>query len=368
MNATVVATLFARRPGPGAAHGAALLLLLTAALAACGGGSHPAGTTTGTTTDASVDARSEVEPESGDVVADADILETAQAAASNVRDFRPAGYSLVMSEEFDGTTLDRSRWCTRYVYGGGPAPQMADADCQRFGRGTLDFLNDEQQRYVDFNAFGQPMHAVSGGVLTLRATRTGLSPLAPYESALLRSKATWRPDARRSYYITARVKLPSGKGTWPAFWLNPELMPDGRGVWPPEIDIFEGPLNGVQNAANMLNVNVHRADGVKPTWTRRSSRFDSSTRNYVWPRSLRGVWIESGVEWTNDRVTFYIDGRRVASTLFKWVRKDGSAAPPATILLNLAVGGHWAGRYGVTGDAFPTAMQVDHVRVYRKQS
>src|SRR5262245_6553768 len=155
-------------------------------------------------------------------------------------DSHPAGYSLVFADEFNGTALDRGAWCTRYIYGGGPTPQMPDPACQRNGDGTLDFLNDEQERYVDTNVDGQKMHVVARSVLSLRATKTRSDGYASYESAMIRSKRLFRPTATRSYYITARVRMPDVVGTWPAFWLNSDRRADGTTTWPPEIDIFDG--------------------------------------------------------------------------------------------------------------------------------
>ena len=84
-------------------------------------------------------------------------------------DSAPDGYGVVFADEFDGSQLDRSAWCTRYIYGGGPAPQT-DPACGRNGDGNLDFLNDEQQRYVDTNSRGEQMHVLGDGYLRLRAT------------------------------------------------------------------------------------------------------------------------------------------------------------------------------------------------------
>src|SRR5690606_18387542 len=107
--------------------------------------------------------------------------------ASAQGDFHPPGYTLVFEDEFVGNDLDRTRWCTRYIYGGGAKPQIIDEECQYPGEGTADHLNDEVQRYVDFNTSGARMHAVSSGILSLRATKTG-SEEAPYEAGMIRSK------------------------------------------------------------------------------------------------------------------------------------------------------------------------------------
>lgn len=36
------------------------------------------------------------------------------------------------------------------------------------------------------------------------------------------------------------------------------------------------------------------------------------------------------------------------------------------MLLNLAIGGQWAGRHGIDDAAFPQGLEVDYVRVYQK--
>jgi hypothetical protein len=38
-------------------------------------------------------------------------------------------------------------------------------------------------------------------------------------------------------------------------------------------------------------------------------------------------------------------------------------AAPAHVLLNLAIGGGWAGRYGIDDTKFPTSFDIDHVRI-----
>jgi len=50
-------------------------------------------------------------------------------------DYLPEGFStMIFSEEFDGTELDRSKWCTRLPYGSGPALQIPDAECTQRSR------------------------------------------------------------------------------------------------------------------------------------------------------------------------------------------------------------------------------------------
>jgi hypothetical protein len=286
-------------------------------------------------------------------------------------DFHPTGYLLWFNDEFDGTQLDRTVWCTRYIYGGGARPQLPDPECNQNGEGSLDFLNDEQQRYVDTNRSGETMHVVRNGTLAMRATKTRTDDSwASYEAAMIRSKRTFAPSSNASYYVTARVNLPNVRGTWPALWLNPDRDASGRLSWPPEIDIFEGALNEVEDRADML----HQTTQIKGQQTSSGAQeitfsapeFDRRWGNYRANRSLRDVWIEVGAEWTATGVCYFVDGYKTMCENYRWVNNSGGAVGPAHVLLNLAIGGQWAGRHGVADDKFPTQMQVDHVRVYRK--
>jgi beta-glucanase (GH16 family) len=75
--------------------------------------------------------------------------------------------------------------------------------------------------------------------------------------------------------------------------------------------------------------------------------------------------VEVGAEWTTERVCWYVDGVRISCRDYEWIHNDQLLGNPATIILNLAMGGPWAGRYGVDNDALPTTFDIDHVRVYR---
>lgn len=287
-------------------------------------------------------------------------------------DFHPAGYALVFNDEFDGTSLDRGKWCTRYTFGGGPGLQMPDATCAgpTGHAGTLDFLNDEQQRYVDFNAQGEAMHRVQNGTLTLRATKTRADGYASYEAGMIRSKQEFRPDAATNYYLATRVRLPNVRGTWPAFWLAAGFGTNGQPSWPPEIDIFEGALNGVDDRANMLRMGAHTGSGQtasgKQEITFSDPSYELTWNNYRPENSLRETSVVIAAEWTSTSVCYYVDRVKTMCENYRWVSDDGSVANAANVLLNLAIGGGWAGRYGVDDALFPAGFEIDYLRVYRR--
>src|SRR5437588_1714701 len=122
-------------------------------------------------------------------------------------------WKLVWSDEFDGSSLDPSKWEFEVnAHGGG---------------------NNELQYYKTNNV------RVTGGVLTIEARKehyTGPGGTREYTSARIRTRAKGDWQYGR---FDLRAKLPQGKGIWPAIWMLPT---DQRyGGWPHsgEIDIME---------------------------------------------------------------------------------------------------------------------------------
>ncbi|MGB7299933.1 MAG: hypothetical protein WBD34_11480 [Burkholderiaceae bacterium] len=287
-------------------------------------------------------------------------------------DYVPAGYSLFFGDEFTGTSLDRSVWCTRMPWGNGTPLQVPDAECTTLtGLGYGDFANiDENQRFRDINTLGEDLHVVNNGTLKLRATNTADHFYTSYEAGALRSKQTFRAENGTSYYVTTRVKLPNILGSWPAFFLNPSTEPDGVVQWPPEIDIFEAAINNdAENEFTMIQhtqVQGPQTDSGRAEWTYAAPGFNTAWGFFESANSLRERWLEIGAEWTETGVCYFINGIKTGCENYRWVGNDGSIGNPATVLMYFAVGGPWAGRNGIDATAFPAAMEVDYIRVYQK--
>jgi beta-glucanase (GH16 family) len=245
-----------------------------------------------------------------------------------------AGWSLTFDEEFHGATLDRSAWATRLIYQGE----------------TLDHLNDEAQRYRDADN-----HVLNNDALDLVARKTATG----WESGMIRSRQTFYFG-----YFEARVRLPHGRGIWPAFWLNSDYNIDGQLSWPPEIDVFEYPVNEKQDTANMF----HSAASTYPKgadiqYDYTDPTYSKALKDYIGPAALNEGWHVFGLLWLPDGYSVFLDGKKIYTRAFRWVNTKGQMAPPAHIILNFAVGGQWPGRYGIDAAQFPQAFSIDYVRV-----
>ncbi len=159
--------------------------------------------------------------------------------------------------------------------------------------------------------------------------------------------------------IAARIQLPYGEGTWPAFWMLGANIDENGGdtPWPQsgEIDILE--FYGSKDDG-AVEANIHYADAS-------GSHANMGAVRYTLPegRFADGFHVFE-LEWNAEALTWYVDGERFASTSiagdeFSEFHED------FFILLNIAVGGRSAGRPDDTTD-FPLHMYVDWVRVYQQ--
>lgn len=250
---------------------------------------------------------------------------------------RGKDYALVKDWDFGRNirTLDqmRAEFHTRYVYDNGRQDTLPG--------------NGEWERYRD-----NDNHRIEGDVLKLVAHVRGGLRNGGIESGMLRSKWTGKYG-----YYEIRMKVPRGRGLWPAFWLNPEDQ-----KWPPEIDVVEIVNNGRDTTRNSFH-NVlpspgHRASDVYTVLDRWGS--------YRPPFDYADGFHTFAVEWTPQTVKHFVDDKLVAERRFEWVHEDGSDGGPAHVLVNLAVGGKWPEAPTSLAD-FPAVLEVDYIRVWQRR-
>ncbi|MEO1588939.1 MAG: glycoside hydrolase family 16 protein [Bacteroidota bacterium] len=263
--------------------------------------------------------------------------ETTQEEVSTPTDSYDPGpnWKLAWADEFDRDSLDGRNW----TYQIEPA-----------GR-----FNDEWQRYTNStqNAY------INNECLVIKAIHeSDAHGMDQYTSARLHTanKHTWTYGK-----IAARIKLPKGQGIWPAFWMLGANINENGGdtPWPQcgEIDILE--LYGSKDEA-VVEANLHYADST-------DSHAMMGAASY---KLEEGIFADEfhifELEWTADQLTWFVDGNAFASTPLTSVERS-EFHQDFFILLNMAVGGTYAGRPDAT-TPFPQHMYVDWVRVYQEEN
>ena len=252
------------------------------------------------------------------------------------------GYSLVWHDEFDGSSVNTSNW--------------------KFENWTKGWVNNELQYYVAGGEFdGVQTACVADDILSITASKYNGSKKfscnnSSYDisgqviSARMNTRSSWKYG-----YMEARISLPKGKGTWPAFWMMPTDQSDG---WPTcgEIDIMEE----VGVRANYTSSSVH-------TYSYNHTKGTQKTKE-VYTAGAEGSFQIYACEWTQDYIRFYTNG--VKTLEFTNDGKSNKNTWPFNkafyITLNLAWGGDWGGMSGVDESALPCTMKVDYVRVFQK--
>jgi beta-glucanase (GH16 family) len=152
-----------------------------------------------------------------------------------------------------------------------------------------------------------------------------------------------------------RAKLPAGRGTWPAFWMLGTNV-DKVG-WPKcgEIDIMEH----VGYEKDSIFGTVHSNSYNHLTGTQKGKSIFIEN-----PYSEYHLY---GMEWSHEKIDFLVDGN-----VFNRIENEHKTTDewpfdqPFYLILNLAIGGNWGGKYGVDDSIFPATYQIDYVRVFSK--
>ena len=240
---------------------------------------------------------------------------TTASASNATAPATEAGLSLKWSDEFNGNTVDWTKWTAHTGVG----------------------HTNELEYYT-----GRPQNAfVSNGMLTIQSQKKAFEG-SQYTSARLETAGKFAFTYGR---VEARIKVPSGLGAWAAFWM---LGADKNTIgWPAcgEIDIMQ--ITGKDVKTNHASTHAtgwdtsHSAAGI-----------DFSQNFHVY-----------GVNWTQNQIQFYVDGK-VYQTVVPVAAKPWPFNTNFYIILNLAIGGTWPGSPDLTAP-FSQELLVDYVRVYQ---
>ena len=258
-----------------------------------------------------------------------------QAAAAKPAYNAPDGYTLVWNDEFDsGSELNQNDWTHEKQNAG--------------------WVNNELQNYV--------IHKTPDGSLVTEVKNGTLRITCLKENGKIYSGRVYAHvnEGWQYGYFEASIKLPKGKGTWPAFWMMPVGNDWNTNPWPMcgEIDIMEE----VGCVPNEVSSSIHTQDYNHTKNTQKTHAMTLA--------DAEGAFHTYALLWTADEITTYVDGK-VQLNVKKSVLGSGHNQWPFHYafypIFNLAWGGSWGGMNGVDEGALPCTMEVDYIRVFQKK-
>lgn len=240
----------------------------------------------------------------------------------------PGVYRLTFQDEFDGNSLDLSKWNTHLWY------------------------EDEP---------GLDNYEVSNGSLKIWFERKS-------DGSWVEHNRTLDTDGKfeQTYgFFEMEAKFPAGRGLWGSFWLYAHPGDDR-----PEIDIVEvypggGAASGWSDA-NYHPINyimtMHKAN-ADYTW--HEIPFAIKLRDFAPYQS--GVDLSAGfhkyaVKWEPSGITYYFDGQQIGP---KYVATDDYFSKPMYVLLDLWIGGESGNPTSSTPTGISNSMEVNYVRVWQ---
>jgi beta-glucanase (GH16 family) len=239
-----------------------------------------------------------------------------------------AGYNLVWSDEFKGTTLDPANW-THEIGTGCP--------------NVCGWGNNELQYYRAENSY---MH--QSDYLVIEARKENFQG-SNYTSSRIITQNKQKFTYGR---VDIRAALPKGQGIWPALWmLGNNISTVG---WPAcgEIDIMEvlgQEPNKLYGTVHWDNNGQHAQYGGNTTL----SSGDFYSKFHVFSIT----WDSQKIRWFLDDVKFHeID---ITPTGLSEFQKEHF------FIFNIAVGGNWPGNPN-NFTIFPQRMVVDYIRVFQQ--
>lgn len=238
--------------------------------------------------------------------------------------------NLVWNDEFDGDKLSSEKW----------VPQQYSS-----GDG-----NEELQRYTK----GDNLE-VSNGTLKINAFKTGEGQkMGDYTSGRLHSKFVFTYGR-----VEMRAKLPAdkGDGLWLKLWL---LGSNFQSVG--------FPTCGTIDMMNYVSHLPHQFTSGALTAANISNNSDQGVSKPIVAETAESEFHTYGVLWTDKYLKFYIDDvKNITFTYLRPENSDQNAWPfdkSFYFVMNIAVGGKLVGASGVDDAIFPTAMEIDYVRLY----
>ncbi|MDP4201246.1 MAG: glycoside hydrolase family 16 protein [Bacteroidota bacterium] len=221
------------------------------------------------------------------------------------------GYSLVWEDQFNGKSLDTTKWNVRGV---GP---------RRIGYNSAEAVK------------------VEGGYLKLYALQKG-------DSILGSAVGTANHFQPKYGYFECRAKLQESIGVWAAFWIqSPEIFKgEDPARYGTEMDIFEF---FKEIGTDTLTHSLHWAYGPH-------MQSVGPMKSYL--KGLSKGFHVYGFEWTPEKYVFFIDGYKF------YEETQGISHIPEYMILSMELP---ETRKSLEHTVFPDVFVVDWVKVYQKK-
>jgi beta-glucanase (GH16 family) len=226
----------------------------------------------------------------------------------------PKSYKLVWNDEFNGNSLDMTKWSHHWL-----------------GKRKLGYTTEDSIK-------------VDNGTLKIIIHKEG----DKYCSGMIDTHNKFETEYG---YFEIRAKLPKIKGPQSAFWLLSQNYgkdigrPDISGM---EIDIMEY----VKTTPGQVHFTTH--------WDGYSFNHKKNEFTLKYPSIEDGLWHTFGLLWTPDRYDFYVDGKLMHT------KSNPISHTNEYVLLSAEVG-PWGGGNDMSNERLPDQFEVDYVRVYQKQ-
>ena len=274
---------------------------------------------------------------------------------------------LVFEDNFDGNNLDLSIWEIRdwaegALYGsGGAAQEFNTLDNAIVSNGTLKIVAKDETVQRKAVSWLPDNEILSDGLPNLR-------------TYYYTSSNIWTKSKFHYGKYEARIKIPKGKGFWPAFWMfgdDPNYN---------EIDVFEfwneydawGNFDP-SKLSKIHHMTMHSdfdGDGNKSMCPTKYSGVDFSQDFHVFTL----IWEKNKIEWYVDGILkrtdyryYTILGQATGCIINEWgeyILNKIYTNDPMAIILSLAIQSGSNSPNSLT--PFPSQLEVDWVRYYRR--
>ena len=289
-----------------------------------------------------------------------------------------SGYKMTWHDEFDGNTLDTTKW--GYQYGCFDPAQRSQVNYTDSPENV-----SVRDGYLNLTARYSPTKTKWDGTQIPRTCKDGSTVYdAPFTSGMITTKTK---DGKVLYaapgtgfYAEARIKLPTARSSWSSFWATG--TDEKLGGWPGngEIDVFES--KGYDPSFLMSNIHTPRVGNPKKTQQHQGMMHGNTATS-------QSEFHTYGVLKTADAIEFYFDGQMTHRV--KMQDMKGASNPFAdpenglVLKLNQMVGGsylakhdNWSDKTFVdatkfaddykSADGAGSTMYVDYVRVYEPKT